>query len=596
MYSVHVEGHELFSFPSSHVTYVLRVSLRHFGGSWVVYRRWSKFLELEKGLKERSASVRECVVRDGGWMADGTNEAVIAERINRMQNFFNRLFVLNEDLWNDALLVEFLRLPDEDNLSENRPTPSFTPPPAAETPPLEADEDLFAEWVEDTISSDRLGVLAELKKRCPIQWTPYFAERVLPIVLEEIGRFVQVGPDEFTPEVSSIAYLEFLAEQVSLEKNPSEASALIHALRSPDLVFPFNMHVRFPTVLINRLRAFQICKAIGLTPFVLLNEDHVAVSQYIGWLDRERNFASLTVPMESALESYHPELPPIGPASPVASPASQASGIFGRSQLLVTVASEARDWLLMTLANYRESSSGFQLFGSVKATENPWTDVSVPTGSVGKIIGKLNLSYRTTNSGETEVKLDWQFPLSVDMEAVVNLVWSPDEWVDVEDRFITEKYFGFQNTSTNSVTSSMSVGPIVQQVRLEFPDNRRPGGVAVCNTVRTLARGLRDSTVIAALVSDPKASRDQTGVVDPCRRFIRSLHLVGCEIDVHTGTLSGLGILSPESVFLVAGDLLGERLILWRAFESFSDLVVRGTGNRNSHASAWLTQIFSRIG
>ena len=109
------------------------------------------------------------------------------------------------------------------------------------------------------------------------------------------------------------------------------------------------------------------------------------------------------------------------------------------------------------------------------------------------------------------------------------------------------------------------------------------GGTAVANVIKSCGRSASGNVVIACSV-DPRIP--VTAATDPLVRPIKHLHIVGCEIDVNRGVLTGTAMLSAESVFLVANDLLGERMALWRAVENVSTIL-----RSVSHATAPTTSV-----
>jgi len=178
------------------------------------------------------------------------------------------------------------------------------------------------------------------------------------------------------------------------------------------------------------------------------------------------------------------------------------------------------------------------------------------------ILGDLSLWYRPSQSQtEYEVKLEWTFPAHVNMEHVLGLLYNPEE---IGTRDLVGNFFGMVSSFTVSHPAEED-DVIVKKLVVFFEEPKK----AVANLVATAGKGVGNNSVVIALASDMTSARSAS----PTHRLIRSFHLGGCEVNVSTGHVKGLFNLSSDSIFLVAGDLLGERLLLWKALERFSTVL-----------------------
>jgi hypothetical protein len=147
------------------------------------------------------------------------------------------------------------------------------------------------------------------------------------------------------------------------------------------------------------------------------------------------------------------------------------------------------------------------------------------------------------------------------MEHVLGLLYNPEE---IGTRDLVGNFFGMVSSFTVSHPAEED-DVIVKKLVVFFEEPKK----AVANLVATAGKGVGNNSVVIALASDMTSARSAS----PTHRLIRSFHLGGCEVNVSTGHVKGLFNLSSDSIFLVAGDLLGERLLLWKALERFSTVL-----------------------
>jgi len=101
-----------------------------------------------------------------------------------------------------------------------------------------------------------------------------------------------------------------------------------------------------------------------------------------------------------------------------------------------------------------------------------------------------------------------------------------------------------------------------------FRDQRRHNGIARANLMKSVGAGLGSDTIVMAVSSDYS---NQSATCPTPDRMIRHLYFAGCEVNISSGEVRGVGSLSSDSIFLIAQDLLGEYGRFWTAVKRFSD-------------------------
>ena len=577
-YSARVSGHEVVvdDLGREHVVYVIEVERSDSPVKYTVYRRWSKFVMVDK-LLESEFGVPRTTSRFPSWRR-GTDEKLISER-KQLLNILLEKFLLNFC----DVVSEFLRIPSQEESRYDFSAVSSSVVTSGIQTPLvdDSDEGLMIKLRHEIRIADSSGkavfpVFINLVKANPISLgrNQSVAVDFLSLLLERTGT-CETNPTD------SLNFLKFLAQTVSAEQNPSEYAIAIFLLNhkvsanqwaKADLGF----HVtRIPSPFGNRLDVFRIIFALDKDDVGLqdLGIPEIAVSQYLMWRDRHVSFAEV-LPAVQAGESYvSPGMVSLmGPNSPLAASPSRSS----RNQ--TSAANDAREWLMVSLAALEDD-------GIFASNQTSWTKVSIPEGSKNLILGDVSLWYRPSSESQTEVKFEWTFPANVNMEHVLGLLFNPEEIGAPLD--LVSGFFGLVSSFTLTQAAVDEDDVLLKKLTVYFDEPRK----AMAHLVVSVGRGVGSNAVVLALASDTTISRSVT-----THRLIRSFHLGGCEINVTTGQMKGLINFSSDSIFLIAGDLLGERLVLWKAFERFSSAVrdynrVHEFNNENP-MSCWLRSQF----
>lgn len=551
--SVTVVGADTVSDTSgSYALYVIEVTCKLNGDTWRVHRRFSSFLKLQADLSHMAIPVSLPV----GVFASSTSPSIMERRKRLLDEFLAAVLSFPPEvaLANDHL-SRFLRisdsvlacmglsLADRDDMSR-----SFC---QSATPPLE-DSGILA-WLDTQLcmpGRDTQVLTKEVSKLGDDKLRVF-----LNRLLSQMGEAV-----DSVPSVSAAEAVALLSHLVSVETN-QDASLVIHALVQitewPSKARLSNF-VLCPSTAMTRLHAFRIAEATGLNPEIVFSDS--AVEQFIAWQHARCQSAvpqSLQSGEDSMAGSGLAGLFAIGPNSPVARSVN-GSGHGGRQQTAAGVAQEAREWV--SFAASVGSSDGFTLSGSVK---DDWTVVKVPVLSSEAIMGQVEVKFKLSGPALYEIRVEWTFPPSTDMESVITVLWAL--------------------AGSAPASSPSSEENLLESVECVLNDSRRVGGTAVVQILKSCSRSFDGRKVVLAATTDPKVT---TSSHDPLVRRIKHLHYVGCEIDVDKGSVTGCGLLSSESIFLVAGDLLGERLSLWKLLERVSDQV--GVGLKGSRISQWL--------
>ena len=590
----------------NHTLYEINVTCRC--EQWCVFRRFSWFVQLDKEISNLFPEFVHLRASVGPtWLRRSTSPQVVEERKESLNSYIARILTLPLEISLSQPVCRFLRIGDELRTallaSSGRPDDHLpcmddlvcarselvTPDGLVDTPPP-IDDQAVVEWllqITDRNSRDPV-IKSELRK---------MGNGGIQIFFESL--FSQIGErrhDENT-SVSAVDKLLLLQSLVCVETN-IDAGPLVSVLRDMDMsrahLADFITH---PTIASTKSSVYKILRSLGNAATVLSesNGGDYALNQYLAWLALENGFTacnpdpswSATSQLSQtglagvfALGPNSPSARSVGPFSPTAS--------MGRSHLASLLANEAREWVSFAVSSERD----FYIAGSV-ATES-WREVPVPVSLEKDLVGKVSLKYRksTSGSGEIEIKLRWAFPASTDMESVVNLVYDPATYLDslsgVPERIrdFAISYFGFVSLTKHRSTdqaatgtqgsctpamSCMSVGAnvLAKSTLCHFTDMRRIGGSAIASILRSCAKSFSGNIIIASCC-DPSGL---PSVTDPLVRPIRHLHFTGCEIDIAKGLVSGSALLSPESVFLVASDLLGEPVLLWKSLVNFSNVL-----------------------
>ena len=375
-----------------------------------------------------------------------------------------------------------------------------------------------------------------------------------------------------SPEsVHAVRALTILHHLICLETN-LDSACIIHAARKkilnePQLGGVFSTFIRFPTCSGSRMMAFKVLRALDIAPERLSDDESVA-AQYLAWREAK---LQLGHPFDSVDTTTSAPIV-LGPQSPL------ARSILGlncaasnrNSHGTVMAALESREWVAFA------ASSRISVTPSLILGDMSWTSVNVPSITASLILGHLALKYRVNNMGGTpgyELKIDWKLPQTVDMYKVMNILWSQGGYIGFMDKGDAE-WVPVLNEQANLTESKECV----------FKDNRRVGGTAVAHLVRSCMRSF-NKRVVMAVTADPTSS---SSITNPNVRKIRHLHFVGCEVDPDRQTLTWCALLSSESIFLIANDLLGERESLWKSLETLSGLIM-SPGSTSKAFTDWLT-------
>ena len=562
--------------------YAIAVSSKLNGDTWTVYRRFSWFLQLDRQLPVQRLP--------RSWLDSGTAATVVETRKTQLNEYLQQLLLLPIEISLSEPVREFLRIIDTPpTLDDGIETPPPSRQVSATPPPME--EDIH-------VRSD----LTRLEDyECAVKQNSNDEKSLISVVNNLL---VGIGESTYhnTPTVAAVEKLLMLRRLVSVETN-LDCGHVVKALRSADWrPARLGWHIRNPTSALSRSAVFHCVKASGLPPSLPLGGDDYAISQYAAWLQHQaahgEGSGGVTAPSAAALA--HTGLSGVfalGPASPTARSIGPSSP-GGRTNTVSSIACDAREWVMFS--NARE----FIIPGTTAADDSGWIDVPVPDETKSHEHGLVTLKYKPAPCGECQVSLQWTFPGSTDMESLVNLVWDPVAYLESigappDFKRMAECYFGilrFQ-APTDAPASSAHPHPMsgvsqagfgasnsmVRAVSCVFPDPRRVGGTAVANVIKSCGKSASANVVIACS-ADPRIPA--TATTDPLVRPIKHLHIVGCEIDVNRGVLTGTAMLSAESVFLVANDLLGERMALWKAVENVSTIL-----RSVSHATAPTTSV-----
>ena len=555
--AVVVDAQSVSDGSGSYALYVVEVTCRQNGESWRVHRRFSAFLKLQSDLSFLAIPIS----LHAGIFASSTSPQTIERRKRILEEFLGAVLSFSPtEALSGGHLGEFLRMSDEVlvhlGLSPNESEDSVPSLCQSPTPPIE--DSRILDWLEALICT--VGRDMQLLTREVCKLGDDKLRDVLIFLLDRIGESL-----DGVPTVVAADALGILSHLVSVETN-QEAGIVVHCLLQLSDWAPkagLAKFVLYPTTGGTRLHAFRVAAASRLSPGTVFSSE-AAVAQFQAW-QQVQSSTMLSVHNDSmeavGAQSGLAALFAIGPNSPVAR-SVQGSAQGGRQG----AAQEARDWVSFAAATARNSA--FVISGCVQ-DDDGWKSVRIPSISEAAIVGKVAVKYRLAGTGLYELNIEWKLPSSTDMEAVINCIWdlAPSEGAPVA-------------TSDESLTET---------AEYVWNDARRVGGTAVVSLIKSCSRSW-DEKILLAATTDPRAGGSQ----DPLVRHIRHLHYIGCEIDVDSGNVTGCALLSSESIFLIAGDLLGERLLMWRTLEHISHQLLMGSSQTSSGISRWLTSSRSR--
>ena len=562
--------------------YVIEVQSRVTEGTtWRVYRRFSNFLQFQSKLKaQEDIDIATEAQLHAGLLASSTAPEVVDRRINLINDFIKA--VLNSPY--NGVSEEFFRIPSVETPSnKSSGFVSGTTTPSPEYDHYATGSRAFDKIMSDFENRNFTQVRTEINK---------FGEtRLSNFIIMLMGRISNDNEPAYSlPSVNSVYALSLLHYIICTETN-LDSACIVHTMKknipNEKILGFFAKFIRFPTCTGSRLMAFKILKAIGMSPFIM-NEDDSVVAQYMAWL--ESGYLDGTRDDMSGPTSGGGAVL-IGPNSPLAH--SVFAGGSGAAQRVghasAIAALESREWVAFA-ASSRLVPPGVS--SALPVGDYSWTQVPIPVESQKRIAGQILLRYRvnpqpSSSSGGYEVKLEWRLPLGVDIEKIVNLIWDPTFAGDTS-------YFGFLSPAAGIISECAPVGGeqanLTESVECVLLDSRRIGGMAVVQLLRSCMRSFNRRIVIAA-TTDPvgQTSANSSLLHNANVRRIKHLHFMGCEVDPDRNMLTMCGLLSSESIFLIACDLLGERQTLWRGLERFSSLMMATSSvPSDSKMSEWL--------
>lgn len=536
--------------------YAIQVTNRADGSVWTVYRRFSNFIALQSHLPKGVIPTESSL--HGGVLASSTAPEIVERRRELLEDFLGTLLAQPTDqILNIRQVVDFLRLP----FSDSPCTPS------------EVDQS----WLSNTSIP-------------PVQETTDFktlTSSVNKMKEENLNAFLLDLMQRISctslPSASNVYALATLQHLVCVETNVDSACVLHALVHIPgwQSMLGLSNFLRAPTSAGSRLMAFKVIKALlehlhSASAFSILQGDDQAMAQYTAWSTRQ--------PIFDLGASSAPATVSLGPQSPLARSVYAHSAPAG-GHALATAALEAREWV-----SFAASSSGcdnrFRLAGSISHSAADWVVVPIPKESIKKLIGKLELRYRVQSTGlgassqVYELRIDWQLPSVVeDMDRILSLLWEGS-------------YFGFLAEPARTIPVPSEAANCTETVECVIKDQRTIGGTVAVSLVKSCMRSFNGRVVMAS-TTDPLAS----GGLGPSNsRRIKHLHFLGCEVDAERRIVTGCALLSSESIFLVAGDLLGERLMLWQALEQLSLALTEAAAAPDVRMAEWLRMSSVLIG
>jgi hypothetical protein len=522
--SVSIDGSDVHSDGTCQYT-LYRIAVEHDGQKWNVHKRYSQFLKLERDLVDTCGDIGFSIFHLS-WLKNGTTVSVVKERVRLLAQFLQHLIAHYKER---VELSDFFRIPRigmDDSIVSSDDDEFKSPPP---TPPHFED---MVSWVKQLVECrNHKQVIQEISKLGRDELVDF-----LSWLLERTRDRRSTNEFHQIPTVPAIDILQLVRKLVSIESNFEGQAVVVSIIRDLDWTGLCDF-VRFPTIASTKNTVFHILKSVDAEK-IFLKDDYL-LGQYIAWLRVSEQYAISND--DQLIGNDSDGLFVLGPNSPSA----RSVGPFSpsaRSQIASSLANEAKEWVMFSVSTGRD----FSIAGALASDD--WILVNPPDPI--DIVGNFNLKYKKTISsvggGEFEVRINWNLPDCVDMVSLAALIYEPSNGDD---------YFGFLRRSTKTSTVC------------EFFDNRRKqNGTAVASMVKSISRGFSNDRIIIACASDPRG----TGNSDPAVRQIRYLHFAGCEIDLTNGTVTGSALLSSESIFLVANDLLGEVGYLWKAWSNLS--------------------------
>lgn len=517
---VNIQSSETVCDSKGHFTmYGLKIRNKINANEWMVFRRFSRFLSLLPKHNVTSEILR-----------NGISPHVVENRKIFIMNLISNLLdqpvaCLSESIRN------LLRIPENVCMEvSSESTVVYSGNTKWNPPSDEAGEILpwlISEW-KNLIFRDNLLLVKSVAK-------------LNESTLNEFIRYVTAQIDS-NSIVDSTEGLSLLYLIVSVETNWDNA-CVIHAISKLSIFPDLTRFVANPTAASSRLTAFQLINQTGLAADRFLHES--VVGEYFAWLQsdvstyKRANFGGDAAP-EGLAGVFA-----LGPHSPMASSPS-----FSKQTALSQACSEARDFISFTLMNRNSAILSFQ--GSSRALEAEWKHVVVPHDC--DIRGEIRLMFRVPKEGDYEIMLDWTLDETCDLEKLVSVLWD-----------------GYGELGVREEDIDVIEGEVpIRTSKLIFNDQRRPGGTAEVRIVKSKTYNTLTDNILVAITADP---RSFVWKEDPLVRIIRHIHIAGCEVNYREKKLHATARLSSNTIFLVAGDLLGEKLFFWTALEKLSHII-----------------------
>lgn len=499
--------------------YGLKIQNKINGNEWMVYRRFSRFLSF---LPEHNVTSE--ILRNG------ISPHVVQNRKIFIMNLVSNLLDQPVACLSEAVR-NLLHIPE--NVCMGVPSQSAVVDSGNTNWNLPSDEDdeilpwLISEW-KNLFFRDNLLLVKSVGKLNESK-------------LNDFIRYVtaQINSNSIVDSTEGLSLLYLI---VSIETNWDNA-CVIHAISKLSIFPDLSRFVADPTAAASRLTAFQLINQTGLSPDRFLNVS--VLDQYSAWLKSDvSTYKSANFSGDVAQEGLAGVFA-LGPHSPMASSPS-----FSKETALSQACSDARDFVSFTLMNRDSAILSFQ--GSSRAHEAEWKHVNVPSDC--DIRGELNLMFRVPKEGDYEIMLDWTLDETCDLEKLISMLWDGDALFDVREEDI-----------------EIIEGEVpIRTSKLIFDDQRRPGGTAEVRIVKSKTYNTLTNNMLVAITADP---RNFVWKEDPLVRIIRHIHIAGCELHFREKKLHATARLSSNTIFLVSGDLLGEKLFLWTALEKLSHII-----------------------
>ena len=429
------------------------------------------------------------------------------DRVVRLNAYLSALKTLPAEITACELFCEFLRIPVSTRIDDTLTPELPTTPP--QSPPMVEDEFSILEQVS-TMASTNGGIVK-------LAWTESLIKKALQkVLMPAIGNWID--------RVRAVGALRATLRYMSVEYNFEYAQVFVHVGKQLE-GWGECLGVHVPQTSDNQRDVFLLVDRLGGANFL---EDP---SLYLAWRFQ------LSLEPRPVGESSSPKSAEfLGPQSPMArSVLNNYASNVSKSQLV----NEAKECVEFSLAAGRER---FFIPGSEKGTDL-FRQVATPPETQLPPGTSVAMSYRPVTFGDIEIRIECEFSCACTCGCTcvfnaLSLLWSGE----------SDSYFG--------LGSGESIGTCVL---CTFADPRRFKGKTVLSLLKSIHRGMDMSYIISACADQAHTSSSE--------KRIQHLHFIGAE--VREGAITIVGLLSSESIFLVAGDLLGEGLLLWRAIERF---------------------------